>query len=49
MARTRWDLGSRRLGLADDLKFIPFAKMISTSQPVVGLAWQIALVFPLFG
>jgi hypothetical protein len=45
MARTRWDIGSSRFGLADDLNFIPIAKMILTSQPVVGLGWKTVLVF----
>jgi hypothetical protein len=31
MTRTRWDLGSSRFWMDDDLLFIPFAKMISTS------------------
>jgi hypothetical protein len=49
MARSRRDLGSSRYGLADDLWFIPFEKMISASQPIVGLGWRRGLVFSLFG
>jgi hypothetical protein len=49
MARSRWDLGSSRFWLVDDLSFGPFEKMISASQLIVGLGWETALVFPLFG
>jgi hypothetical protein len=49
MARSRQDLGSNRFGLVDDLSFFSFAKMISVSQPIVGLGWRIAHhAFPAF-
>ena len=48
MARSRWDLGYSRLWLVEDLWWVLFAKMISTSQPVVGLGWRTTLFFQLF-
>jgi hypothetical protein len=36
--------------LADRMSLVlfPFAKMISTLQPVVGLGWKTAIDFPMF-